>query len=463
MSKIHCLRSALGVAAVSFLAAGCAKQPAVIVQPPRDVRVVEISDEVAEQIAKRVAAYIPKAPQAAAPIRTQPVAVVRGGAAPDSVRVVPERREVGGSAVYPRPPSPEIFAPAPNISMKRLRTGTTAAVDSALAWLAEHQGENGAWDASAFGEACDKQCDGAGEQTYTAGVTGMAVLCFVRDGQTSRSGEYKDVVANGLRYLRTIQDSEGCFGLRVSQHFQYNHAAATLAVVEAYALTKSPILRESAQAGVNFVLRSQNPYLGWRYGVLDGDNDTSMTCRMTEVLATALAAGLVVDRSAFRGAVAWADKMTEPEFGRVGYIRRGGPTARTRETMETFPAEHSEAMTAAGLLIRMYSGQAANANQSIRKGADLMAVRPPVWNVARGTNDFYYWLLGTTAMRKVGGVKWNAWRNSLFAAVVENQQGSDAHTAGSWDPVDAWSGDGGRVYATTTLCLALQQVEASLK
>jgi len=358
----------------------------------------------------------------------------------------------------------DIFVPVPAVAPDRLRSATEKAVDDALEWLSRHQTKDGAWYSAGFADECKgERCDGPGEPYYTPGLTGMALVAFLDDGNTHRSGTHRDVVRDGLRYLKSIQDSEGCFGPRVSQHFQYNHALCSLAMVKAYAATKSDLFQESAQSAVDFVQMSQNPYLGWRYGVRDGDNDTSMTSWMVMVLAEAKQAGLRVDDNAFRGAVAWVDKMTEPEFGRVGYNRRGGPPARTQEMMEAFPAGLSESITAAGLLIRLHAGQSPKSNDMIDKGADLLAAKPPVWNVEHGTNDFYYWYLGARAMRLIGAKSWNTWRNALYASVVEHQNQGDGGAAGSWDPVDAWSPEGGRVYATATLCLTLQQVEGSLR
>mgnify|MGYP000703534639 CR=1 FL=1 len=64
----------------------------------------------------------------------------------------------------------------------------------------------------------------------------MRGLCFLGAGDTHNSGQYKDTVKNGLRYLKQIQDPEGCFGPRTTNHFTYNHAIAALAMTEAYAL-----------------------------------------------------------------------------------------------------------------------------------------------------------------------------------------------------------------------------------
>ena len=446
MDRFVATRSGLCAVALSLMAAGCAAPQTAADEGPRDVRVVDLSDEAAEKIAERVAAYLPKQAPAS------PQVIIQGAAAQPPSRAVvgrPARAKV----------SADIFRPAAKVAPDRLRAGAEKSVADALNWLARHQAENGAWYSAGFNEQCDgDKCTGPGEPYYTPGLTGMALLAFLGDGQTHRSGEHQEVVLKGLRHLKTIQDSEGCFGPRVSQHFQYNHALCSLAMVTAYGMTRSPIFQESAQSAVNFVQHSQNPYLGWRYGVRDGDNDTSMTSWMTMVLAAAKQSGLTVDDGSFKGAVTWIDKMTEPEFGRVGYNRRGGPPARTQEMMDAFPADLSEAITAAGLLVRIHAGQSPASNEWIQKGAELLAAKPPVWTADRGTNDFYYWHLGTMAMRRIGGEYWDAWRNAVFAAVVEEQRKGDGGEAGSWDPVDAWSKAGGRVYATATLCLTVEQL-----
>ena len=53
--------------------------------------------------------------------------------------------------------------------------------------------------------------------------------------------------------------------------------------------------------------------------------------------------------------------------------------------------------------------------------------------------------------------KWKAWNEGLKTALLKNQnpQGSGCK-AGSWEPVDRWSGDGGRVYGTALNALTLE-------
>jgi hypothetical protein len=265
-------------------------------------------------------------------------------------------------------------------------------------------------------------------------------------------------VKSGIRYLREIQDSEGCFGPRTSQHFLYNHACATLAMVEAYGMTGARLLKDPAQKGIGFVLRSRNPYMAWRYNVpADGDNDTSVTGWMVMALKSAKLSGLDIEDGAVKDAISWVDKMTEPEFGRTGYQQRGGPPARTNEAMAKFPAGKSESLTAVGLTTRIFGGHDLKSDEMIGKGADLLVKCLPKWDVDQGTIDYYYWYYGSLAMFQVGGERWKKWNDSVKTALLDHQRlEKDRCEYGSWDPLDPWSSEGGRVYATAINCLTME-------
>ena len=49
--------------------------------------------------------------------------------------------------------------------------------------------------------------------------------------------------------------------------------------------------------------------------------------------------------------------MTDPDYGRVGYISRGPGPARPQELVDRFPDEKSESMTAVGVLARIFLGE----------------------------------------------------------------------------------------------------------
>jgi hypothetical protein len=324
------------------------------------------------------------------------------------------------------------------------------AVKLALQWLAAHQDPDGKWDCDNFmrHDPAGDRCDGGGQPLYDCGVTGLAALAFLRaqgGGPEARKA---------LDFLIASQDAEGCVGPRETQHFIYNAAVATWALCEGFERTGEKRHGEAAQRALDFLEAARNPYLGWRYGKRAGDNDTSVTACCVLAVAAGKRAGLRVEEGAFAGARAWFDKMTDPDSGQVGYNFRGGMPARPEAMIVPFPAEKSQSITAAAVSARLAMGEDP-ASPILRKGVDLCLRLPPVWNVD-GSIDMYYWFHATEAMAAVGGGTWTAWRVKLEEALVGNQHptGSGACT-GSWDPVDPWGDDGGRVYSTALLALAL--------
>jgi len=342
---------------------------------------------------------------------------------------------------------------------------TEDAVELGLKWLADHQDvdQDGKWDCDDFAkhDPADDKCDGPGGPLYDVGVTGLALLAFLGAGYTDRGNErenkYAKNVRAGLRYLMTSQDDDGCFSPRSSQHFMYNHAIAALAMSEAYWMTRNPRYKKPAQDGLNFISQARNPYLAWRYEPRGGENDTSVTGWMVMALKSGKFGGLEIDPDAFEGARQWIEKMTEPEFGQVGYNMPGGTPARPEGLQDKFPPEKSQAMTAVGILTRIFLGEDPRSSKMIDMGAKLCTEKPPVWNPNDGSIDIYYWYYATLAIFQVGGAHWKKWNESMIPAIVKSQhpKGSGART-GSWDPIDPWGHDGGRVYSTACLVMCLE-------
>jgi hypothetical protein len=352
------------------------------------------------------------------------------------------------------------------------------ALEDALRWLAAHQSPNGGWEAAGFQNWCDgvpiadaaRRPEGLGKTMHDAGVSGLALCAFLGAGYTNRGKHpFAKVVSKGLRYLKNVQDPEGCFGPRATQQYIYSHAIATLAMVEAYGMTGSAIWKGSAQRALNFTALARNPYFAWRYGIKPGDNDTSVTGWMMMALKSAKLVNeeakkrgrpepLTIDESSFDGIKAWLEKVTDPDTGRVGYVTRGSGPARPQDLVDRFPGEKSESMTAVGVLARVFLGEDPRRSDPIKRGAELCAALPPAWNPADGSIDMYYWYYGTLAMFQVSGGPWKKWRASMEKAIVDQQRKDTDHCQykGSWDPIGPWGPDGGRVYATAVMAMCLE-------
>lgn len=337
---------------------------------------------------------------------------------------------------------------------------TESAVTAGLRWLKAHQDPNGHWDADNFTAQCKGgTCHGLGKEWTDMGQTGLAVLAFLGAGNTHRTGTYKEQVRNALKYMKENQSPDGCFGPQAKDtHYMYNHAIAALAMVEAYEVSgKSPLLKASAQAGIDYLINAQNPGLAWRYQAQSGDNDSSVSGWAVMALKSAKVAGLNVPSESFEGARNWFDSVTDDSYYRAGYMKRGDSGSRLVGLEGKFAP--SEAMTAVAMTSRVFMGEEPTKSQYIKGGAQLLSQNLPEWEDGEGKAeskiDFYYWYYGTMAMFQVGGESWKAWNGKMKKALVDSQKTKGCED-GSWEPIDAWSSEAGRVYATAINILSLE-------
>ena len=338
--------------------------------------------------------------------------------------------------------------------------GTEQALKDGLEWLRLHQALDGSWDCDDFMSnnslGRTSEADMPGESLHDVGMTGLALLAFMGDGNTTRSGQYKEQVTKGVKWLRENQDPDnGLLGEKIGHSYMYNHGIATLALTEAYYFSKNPLLRGTAQKAINYVTTARNPYGAWRYDSPPiGDNDTSVTGWMIFALKSAEEGGLKIDSEAYVGAMSWFDEVTDPATGRTGYDTIGSPSSRIDGINDHFPTEKGEGMTAVALLCRFFLGQDPGKDDIMVKSADLMRKTLPEWDPDGFGCDMYYWYYGSYAMYQMGGKHWKSWNEALKKAILPSQR-KDGDFKGSWDPVGPWGFSGGRVYSTAlgVLCL----------
>ncbi len=338
------------------------------------------------------------------------------------------------------------------------KDGSGAGVDSevisgALGWLSRHQRADGSWSCAEFANACpDAKCGGGGEACYDVGVTALAVLAFEGAGYSHMSDGYGENVQRGLKWLASLQDAEGCIGGR-DKKYLYAHAIATLAVIQDFHMTKSPMLRQVAQRAVRFVIETQTMGAGWRYIPERKQSDTSVTTWMALCLAAARREGIEVPETAWAGIRIWLLKKTHAGTGRVGYRERDDRGARLADGVEKFPPQ--EAMAACGLLCRLAAGRKTGDIDVTKKVAERLRACPPTWDDAGTRIDQYYWFFGTLAATSADlGVR-EVWDPALKRTLA-GRQTKEGCGRGSWEPVDPWGRVGGRVYSTAMGALALE-------
>jgi hypothetical protein len=347
--------------------------------------------------------------------------------------------------------------------------GSRDAVDAALRWLARHQNPDGLWSADRFDGRCSgTKCAGTGERDFDTGVTALAILAFLGAGYTQDSREELhdpadksrvlkagEVVRLGLKGLLSRQDSEGCVGERGSK-YGYTHAIATLALAEAYGMTRADFLKVPAQKAADFLVACQNPGKGWRYSSRCGDNDSSVTTWAAIALKTAEFSLLRIPKATFEGALTWFDEATEENgYFQVGYNARS--TGKVFIPGKNDQFAHHATMSGAAAIARIFLHK--RPTEPVLAVANVLIADTPRWR--ENEIDFYYWHFGSLHLFQCDGPDgrmWKHWSTAMLRALTPNQKGAqDGCQAGSWDPsVERWGFEGGRVYATAINALTLE-------
>ncbi|MHC5080832.1 MAG: hypothetical protein ACYTHN_17625 [Planctomycetota bacterium] len=341
---------------------------------------------------------------------------------------------------------------------------TEAAVQRGLAWLRDHQNPDGTWSCKQFMKNCKQgACTGAGSSpTYDLAVTGLAVLAFLGAGHTYKHGKFKATMKLALSALKARQDEKGLFGAKTKDgRWIYNHLLCTFAVAEAYGMSgKSGFIHAFAQKAVDYLADCQtydnqtNTGYGWRYGRMPDDGDSSCTAWAVMALKAARWSELHVPESRFEGALRWFEKVTDKEDFKVAYAEGGSAPSRPPGTEGKFLP--TGAMTAAAVLARIFIHEAkAKERKEVMGGGKHLLRQLPLWDPDGGTIDMMFWFWGTQACFQLGGEAWAAWNDSIKKALLPSQH-REGCMSGSWDPIGAWGGVGGRVYATAINLLTLE-------
>ncbi|MCA9187289.1 MAG: hypothetical protein KDA99_16790, partial [Planctomycetales bacterium] len=318
---------------------------------------------------------------------------------------------------------------------------TEAAVTEALQWLSSVQSQDGGWDASAYGAGQPTYVDGqlrddAGRQA-DMGISGLAILAFLGNGQTHLSGAHRQTVQRGLEYLLRNQGTDGNMSGGAGNFARmYCHGIATLAIGEAYAMTGDPRLKEFIIRAANHTIRSQNVYSGgWRYWPGES-GDTSQFGWQVMALMSAQSAGIDIPESTRTLMNRFLQSVTMGQHGGLAAYRPSEAPKRS--------------MTAEAMVCRMFLQGATVPKYQLAEGSRHLLEELP----GPGRPNLYYWYYATLALAQRNDRDWQRWNEALQQQLLPRQR-HDGQWQGSWDPDTMYGGHGGRIYSTAmaTLCL----------
>lgn len=361
-------------------------------------------------------------------------------------------------------PKPAFHARQPSQRAARARAYGTQqweqAVERGIEFLIRHQFPDGHWSLDrsphdtqpGYGDAA------WGEMNGDTAATGLALLALLGAGYTHLDGKYQEPVGRGLQWLTQNQQEGGSLFTPQTDRTRfaqlYGHGMASIALCEAYGMTGDRQLRGPAQRAVNFILACQHPELGgWRY-VPQLESDTSVSGWMLMALKSAQMAGLEVPAEALHKVSRWLDLAQAAGGSQYRYNPYAADTPEQREGRRP-----NLAMTAEGLLMRMYVGWPQNHPPLVQGARLLQANLPALGTPGQPTRDSYYWYYATQVMFQMQGEFWTAWHRRLGPLLAESQVPSGP-LAGSWHPwqpvADRWAREGGRLYVTTLNLLMLE-------
>jgi hypothetical protein len=327
-----------------------------------------------------------------------------------------------------------------------------AACRKALRWMVKQQIPDGSFTVPVLGDDGKVVPDEERKKGRNrVGLTGLAALALLGHVRYDLADEFAADLDEALAWLAAAQKKDGSFGGGM-----YEHAIATLALVEADRLLHRKGMAEPGRKALAWLQAAQGTDGGWRYTPRAPLSDVSVTGWALqailhadlgefdvteEEIAAAERAGQPPRerlRVSAERALAYLDRMTDPLTGRVGY---------------TVPGQGSYAMTAASVFCRLRMGQGPD-DERVRQGAAVLLRTLP----AKGWSESAYGLFyASDATSRLGGDSWRKWAPALKKYLLDSQV-KEGDAAGAWPSKDdRWGREAGAgpifMVALHALCL----------
>ncbi len=289
-----------------------------------------------------------------------------------------------------------------------------ATVEKGLLWLAQQQGDGGAYGSlSHYGPH--------------VGITGLAGLAFMADGNTPGRGRYGNVVDGCLLFILAHRSEGGLLAAETSHGPMYGHGFATLFLAEVYGMSNRADVREVLRKAVRLIVNTQNDEGGWRYQPVRADADLSVTVCQVMALRAARNTGIYVDKAVIDHAIEYVQASQNPDGG-FRYMLNSGGSAFAR--------------SAAGVATLQYAG--IYRGDTVDRGLQYIRRFVPPQEQSVG-HYFYGHYYAAQAMFLAGDAHWHDWWPHVRAELLEKQV-----------PEGYWRGQAGREYGTAMALIVLQ-------
>ena len=294
-------------------------------------------------------------------------------------------------------------------------------VASGLAWLARQQQKDGSW-----------KFDGPSKETVAA--TGLALLPFLAAGEgPNKAKKHRDVVKRGIDWLATNVRRDG----RLSDSM-YAHAIGTIALCDAYQMSRTDKLKQSAAAAVGFIVNAQGKNGSWGYTPRT-DGDTSIVGWQIQALKSAELAGVKFEKDkVYKQANKFLESVSDNGGSTYGYREKG----------------QSPTLTPVGLLSRYLTSDLNPKDDAFGKGVEFVKKSPP----NKETFEMYGVYYATRVLYYQGGDDWEKfWNPKVRDMLIELQDKEGDDTKGSWPKDKGFIGTQCGRLGTSSLCLLTLQ------
>ena len=294
-----------------------------------------------------------------------------------------------------------------------------AAIDG-LRYLARSQNRDGSWS-------------GGSSPGRNAGITGLAVMAFMAHGDQPGRGEFGENLDRGLDFILASVRRDG-YIVSGSVSRMYEHGFATLALAQAYGMTRRQDMGDKLRLATALIQRAQKRADGgWRYDPTPvGDSDISVTVCQVMALRAARNVGIKVPKEVIDRAVKYVKDSCLAD-GSFCYMLRSRSSG-------------SYALLSSGLNCLYGAGE--YDCPELKRALKRFEAQTPRHVSRRGPVSHYYFYAqyyAAQAAFHAGGEYWAAYYPAVCKELVRTQSSTGS-----------WQSNFGNAYATAMGCLVLE-------